>query len=100
MLSLPKRKREKNDITTIRTSLESHVFWEKPFHKNLLYFRINADFEVLNEIDKSEIVKETTNIYKQNPILNGYYIISELEEVLKSGRYKSSLGYDNVDLVY
>ena len=40
---------------------------------------------------------KTTNIYKQNPVLNGYHIISELEDVLKSDFFKSPLGYDNVD---
>ena len=40
---------------------------------------------------------KTTNIYKQNPVLNGYHIISELEDVLESGYYESPLGYDNVD---
>ena len=40
---------------------------------------------------------KTTNIYKQNPVLNGYEIVPELEDVLKSGYYKSPLGYDNVD---
>ena len=29
--------------------------------------------------------------------MNGYYIVSELEDVLKSGYYKSPLSYDNVD---
>ena len=43
------------------------------------------------------IGSKTTNIYKQNPILNGYYIISELEEVLESGYYESPIGYNNVD---
>ena len=38
-----------------------------------------------------------SNIYKQNPVLNGYYIISELKDVLESGYYESPLGYDNVD---
>ena len=40
---------------------------------------------------------ETTNIYKQNPVLNGYRVVSELEDVLQSGYYKSPLGYDIVD---
>ena len=40
---------------------------------------------------------KTTNIYKQKPVLNGYYIISELEDVLESGYYESPLNYDNVD---
>ena len=30
-------------------------------------------------------------------MLNGYYIICELEDVLESGYYESPLGYDNVD---
>ena len=29
--------------------------------------------------------------------MNGYHIVSELEDVLKSDYYKSPLGYDNVD---
>ena len=40
---------------------------------------------------------KTTNIYKQNPVLNGYYIIPELNDVLESGYYESPLGYDIVD---
>ena len=82
---------------TIRISNESHLYWKKHFHKNPLYFRIIADFEANNEKDNSKIGNKTTNIYKQNPVLNGYYIISELEDVLESGYYESPLGYDNVD---
>ena len=40
MLNLQKPKSENNDITTIRTSSESHLHWRKHFHKNTLYFRI------------------------------------------------------------
>ena len=40
---------------------------------------------------------KTTNIYKQNPACNGYYIISELGDVLQSDFSKSPLGFDNVD---
>ena len=70
---------------------------KKQFHKSHLYFRIYADFEADNEKDKSIVGNKTTNFYKQNPVTNGYHIISELEDVLKSGYYKSPLGYDNVD---
>ena len=70
---------------------------KKRFRRNPLSFRIYADFENDNEIDISSIVNKTTKIYRQNPILNGYYILSELKDVLKRGYYKSSLGYDNVD---
>ena len=86
-----------DNICTIRTSNESHLYWKKHFHKNKLYFRIIADFEADNEEDNSKIGNKTTNIYKQKPTLNGYYIISELEDVLKSGYFESPLGYDNVD---
>ena len=86
-----------NNITTIRTSNESHLHWKKHFHKNPLYFRIYADFEADNEKDNSIIGDKTINIYKQNPVLNGYHIVSELKDVLKSEYYKSPLGYDNVD---
>ena len=86
-----------DNICTIRASNESHIYWKKNFHKNPLYFRIIADFEADNEIDGSNIGNKTTNIYKQNPLLNGYYILSELEDVLKSDYYESPLGYDNVE---
>ena len=97
MLTLHKPKCENNDITTIRTSSESNIHWKYHFHKNPFYFRIYADFEADNEKDKSSIGYKTTNIYKQNPVFIGYHIISELEDVLKSGYYESPSGYDNVD---
>ena len=40
---------------------------------------------------------KTTNIYHQKAVCNGYYIVSELNDVLKSGYYHSPLGYENVD---
>ena len=70
---------------------------KKHFHKNPLYFRIYADFEADNEIDNSSIGNKTTNIYKQNLVLNGYHRESELEDVLQSSYCKSPLGYDDVD---
>ena len=96
MLIKHKPKCENNDITSIKTSNESHLHWKKHFHKNPLYFRIYADFQADNEKDDSIIGNKTTNIYKQNPVLNGYHIVSELEDVLKSEYYQSPLGYDNV----
>ena len=83
MLTIPKPKCENNDITTIRFSPESHLHWKDHFHKNPLYFRIYADFEADIEKYFSSVGNKTTNIYKQNPVLNGYHIISELEDVLK-----------------
>ena len=96
MLIKHKPKCENNNISTIRTSNESQLHWKKHFHKKPLYFRIYADFEADNEKDDSVVGNKTTNIYKQNPVLNGYHIVSELEDVLKSDYYKSPLRYDNV----
>ena len=96
---LIKHKQECGDdnITTIKTSNESHIYWKKHFHKNPLYFRIYADFEADNEKDNSSVGNKTTNIYKQNPVLNGYHIVSEIEDVLKSDIYKLPLRCNNVD---
>ena len=86
-----------DNICAIRTSSKSHLFWEKRFHKNPLYFRIIADFEADIEIDGSKLGNETTNNYKQNPVLNGYYANSDLEDLIKSGYYESPLDFDNID---
>ena len=76
----------------------NHIYiGKKHFHKNPLYFRIYADFKADNEKDNSCIGNTTTNIYKQNPVFNGYHIVSEIEDVLKSGYHKSPLGYNNVE---
>ena len=97
LLKLHKQRCEKNDITTIKTSNESHMHWEKNFHNNPLYFRIKPDFEADIEKDNSGKGNKTTNIYKQNPVLIGYHIVFELEDVLKSVFYESLLGYNNVN---
>ena len=86
------------EITSIELSNGLYIIWKIHFHKNPIHFKNIADFEADNEIEDGEVVgNKTTKIYKQNPILNGYYKISELENVLKSGYYDSPLGYDNID---
>ena len=70
---------------------------EKNFHKNPLYFRIYADFEAAHGTNNSNIVNKTFNKYKQSPVLNGYHIISELDDILQNGYHKSPLGDDNVE---
>ena len=72
-------------MCTIRTSNDSHLYCKKHYHKNSLCFRIIADFEADNEVDDSRVGNKTANICKQIPVLNGYHIISELEDVLESG---------------
>ena len=84
---------EQQLITSIRTSKGSYLNWKKHFHKNPSYIRIYADFEADNEIDFSCVGNKRTNFYKQNPLCNAYYIVSELDDVLKSGYYEFSLGY-------
>ena len=97
MLMLHKPKCENNDVTTIRRSPDSHIHWKNHFHKNPLYFRTYADFETDNEKDNSSVGDKTTNINKQNPMLNGYAVESDWDNVLQSGYYESPLGCDNVD---
>ena len=64
MLMKHKQKCGEDDITTIKTSSESHLHWKKLFHKKPLYFRINADFEADNEKGDNEAVcNKTTNFY-------------------------------------
>ena len=55
-----------------------------------------ADFEA-DIGNNCSIGNITTIIDKQNTKLKGYHIESEVEGVLKSGYYKSQLGYKNVD---
>ena len=50
VLNKHKFKCHQQEITSIRTSNESHIYWKKYFHKIPLYFRIHADFECDNEI--------------------------------------------------
>ena len=86
------------EITSIKTSPESHLHGKNHFHNNSLNFRLCADFEADNEKEDSKAAcNKNTIIYKQIPVPNGYEIVSELEDALKSGDYKSPLGYENVD---
>ena len=73
------------------------IYWNKRFHKNPLNFRIYADFEADNEKDNSSVGNKTTNIYKQNSVLNGYRIEYELDDILKSGYYRSPLANNDID---
>ena len=76
---------QKQEITTIRTSVQSRLFWENRFQKNPIFFRTMADFEADNEIENSNLGDKTTKLYKQIPVLNGYYFTSELNDISKSG---------------
>ena len=59
------------------------------FHYILEYMQI---LNVIMKLDNSNMGNKTTNIYKQKAVCNGYYIVSELNDVLKSGYYHSPLG--------
>ena len=69
------------NITSFKTSNETHLYWRKYFHKNLLYFRSYADFEADNEIDNSSIGNKTTNLFSRNPVCKGFFIVSEKKDV-------------------
>ena len=49
--------------------LQTHIYWKKKhFQKNLLCFRVIADFEADNQYDKSSIGNKTTIILKKSGI--------------------------------
>ena len=94
MLLIHKQKCEILEIPTFRFSNKSHLQGKNHFHKYLWNFRIYADLEADNEIDNSSTGNKTTDVCKQIPVINYYYIVSGLESVLKSGWYESSMGYE------
>ena len=94
---LAKHKKLCRENQQLTTSADSHIYWKKYFQKNKLYFRIYADFEADNKKENTNIGDKTTNVYKQEPVRNGYYIKSELEDVIKSEYHKSPLGHENVN---
>ena len=98
ILMIHKPKCENNNLTTTRSSSESHLHWKDHFHENPLFFRIFPGFEADNEIeDNKDVCNKTTDICKENPVYNRFYIISQLYGVLQTGYYIFLLGYDNVD---
>ena len=56
-----------------------------------------SDFEADNENVNSSLSNETTDIYKQIARCNGYFKLSELQDVLKILYYNSNLDYDFLD---
>ena len=67
-------------------------------------FRICSDFECDNEFDNSSGGNETTCIYEQNPVCNGYFVASDLNDVLEWMNYDNLITFyespptnDNVD---
>ena len=72
----------------------NYIEKKKHFRRNLLQFRIYGDYGTDNEINTSTIINKT-NINNQKP--NSFYIMSEMDGVLKNGYHDSALGYKNVD---
>ena len=97
VIKLKEKCGQNQEITIIRSSDESHIYWKNHFHSNPLYFRVYVDFEAHNQNDNSSIRNKTYNFYKQNPVLNGYHIMSELADILETRSYESPLGYKKVD---
>ena len=71
--------------TSMKTSKESHMFWEIFFQKTEFWNKVNVDIKADNVIGDSNVRDETTKVYKQDPVSNDYYILSELNVVLRSG---------------
>ena len=75
---------DQQDIASITTLNGSHKSWTKYFRENLLIFKCYADFEADIEIENASKSNKLTIIFKQNPINLGYFILSELNGVLRS----------------
>ena len=72
MITKQKQQCIQKQITSIRTSPESHLHWKNQFHKNHIYFWIYADFKVDNEKEVNTAdCNKITNFCKQNPVCNG-----------------------------
>ena len=49
------------------------------------------------ETDNSNETKKATTIYKQTPVCKCFYVVSELNNILKDGYYEFPLGFDNIE---
>ena len=76
---------EKQEILATKTSNDSHRFWKKHLQKKPLPFRLYAVFEADNELDNSYMGNKTTSDYKQIPVCKGYYLTTQINDVLRSG---------------
>ena len=79
-----KQQCDQEEVTSIKTSNESHLYFEKYFQNNPVIFMIYAYLVADNEKDISNRGDKATNINMQNPVCNCYYIVSELNDILKS----------------
>ena len=52
---------------------------------NLLNFRRYADFKAHIQFDNSNIGNKTSDIFRPNSKCNGYYILSDWDDLLQSG---------------
>ena len=89
VLKILKQGCNQQKITSKKTSNHSHPYWKETFSRKLNICRTYAASETDNKKDNSTKGNKTTNIYKQNLLLNGYYIIPELNDVSQSGYYTS-----------
>ena len=86
MIIIHKQQCFQKEVTCNKTSPESHLHRRNVVHKNPLCLWIYADFEAdIEKEDSKSTCNKTISIYKQIPIHKDYRIVSELEDVLKSG---------------
>ena len=60
-------------------SKETHIKWNKYYQKMPIYSIIIADFEARNEpiINQDNVICKTSDICKQIPCCNGFYVINK-----------------------
>ena len=67
-----KQKCEQRELTSIKVSNESHIFWIKYFHNDALYFSTYVDVKADNESIISNMGSKTSEFSKQDVLCNGY----------------------------
>ncbi len=82
---------DNQEATRIVFPKNDKLYFTKSYFKTIIPFRTYCDFECMNvPVDKKNV------IYKQVPVAVGYYVESDIPEILKSGYYKH-FGLDSAD---
>ena len=93
-----KEKFEQNKRSLILKLQMNLIFFGKRIFIRILYIlRFFQIFKLIMKLIILVSAKKQLLFVKKNPVLNGYYKISKLNDVLNSGYYRSNLDFDKVD---
>ena len=84
-LSKHKQRFELQEITSIRTSKESRLYWKKTFRRIYYSLGFTPILKLIMKLISLIMVIKQPKFIKKNPVCNAHYIISEVIDVLQSG---------------